>query len=501
MRVTKTTDEPTTGAARAPTCTRPSARSESDTLRVTRRALLVLLAASLALFSANMWRPSLISLDDATYARQGIEERRSGQFFNPTWNGQPDFHKPPLQFWLLGRSFALFGENDFAARLPSALMALGILAATYWIGALTVGSPAGATGVAFLLLSPYFTDHARRVMLDLPLAFWTTLVMLVFLEGVRRAWITTLVAIPLGAALLTKSALGLLPVLAILGSAAVVPALRPSLKRPWPWISIALGLGLAATWSVYQLAHFGTAAFREHYAVELGSRATPSAHPAAFVMRYPWILLDSYQPVIIPAVVGAVMLWRNRAALGPLALVPAVWAFLPILALNFMTGRSPRYLVPMFPPLALCAGFCIAHAMPSIARALWRWFAPALVTIAAIILWTSPGLLRPLHQSAQDPNRDIKRSKTLLQQIIPAGESVAFFGTRYWGRAAPLLYYAERSLDPSVATVREAIDKATSRPSRLLLTDLNRLGEIDQAAVPYRVAFTSQDWVLVEFRR
>ena len=36
------------------------------------------------------------------------------------------------------------------------------------------------------------------------------------------------------------------------------------------------------------------------------------------------------------------MLWRNRAALGEAALVPAVWAFLPILALNFLLS-SPAH--------------------------------------------------------------------------------------------------------------------------------------------------------------
>src|SRR5262245_15888466 len=124
----------------------PARAQAEDGHNVTTRDLLVLLVVGVGLFSANMWGLSLISLDDATYARQGIEEGRSGQFFNPTWNGQPDFHKPPLQFWILARSFALFGENDFAARLPSAVMALGILAATYWIGVVTVGPPAAATG-------------------------------------------------------------------------------------------------------------------------------------------------------------------------------------------------------------------------------------------------------------------------------------------------------------------------------------------------------------------
>src|SRR5438046_2957504 len=108
------------------TVTRPVAVDTSSPLVAT-RDLVVLLAVSLAIVSANMWGLSLISLDDATYARQGVEEGRSGAFFNPTWNGQPDFHKPPLHFWILGRAFALFGESHFAARPPSALLALGIL--------------------------------------------------------------------------------------------------------------------------------------------------------------------------------------------------------------------------------------------------------------------------------------------------------------------------------------------------------------------------------------
>jgi len=474
---------------------------DASSKSVTTRDLLVLFVVSLALFSANMWGLSLISLDDAAYARQAVEERRSGEFFNPTWDGQPDFHKPPLQFWLLARSFALFGENDFAARLPSVLMALGILAATYRIGRLTVGAPAAATGIALLILSPYFSDHARRVMLDLPLAFWTTLVMLVFLEGTRRSRVMPWLGFPLGAALLTKSALGLMPVLAIFGSAALVPSLRPCVKRPGLWVGIVLGLALAATWSIYQLLTFGEAAFREHFLVELGSRAVPTMNPISFVMRYPWILMDSYQPVVLPAAVGAMMLWRNRAALDDLALVPAVWAFLPVLALNFLSGRSPRYLVPLFPALALCGGFCLAQAMPGAARVFWRWIAPALVVIATIVLWTKPAVLRPLLQSAQDPNRDIKVSRSLLQQIIPADQPVALLGTRYWGKAAPLLYYAERRLELPATSVEDAVQRATSRPSRLLLCDLTRLGELDRMAVPYRIVFRSSDWVLLELRR
>jgi len=87
-------------------------------------------------------------MDDAFYARIALESERSGRFFTTTWNGQPNFQKPPLRFWLVGRFFALFGEYDLSARLPSIAMGLGLLAMTYRIGMLTVGPVAAvpATG-------------------------------------------------------------------------------------------------------------------------------------------------------------------------------------------------------------------------------------------------------------------------------------------------------------------------------------------------------------------
>ena len=83
------------------------------------------------------------ALDDCFYARKAVETERDGGFFTVTWAGRPAFQNPPLQIWLTARSFALLGEHDLAARLPSILMALGILMGTYRIAQLTVGPIAG----------------------------------------------------------------------------------------------------------------------------------------------------------------------------------------------------------------------------------------------------------------------------------------------------------------------------------------------------------------------
>jgi 4-amino-4-deoxy-L-arabinose transferase-like glycosyltransferase len=462
-----------------------------------RGELLALLVASALLFSAAPGL-SLLSMDDAFYARIAIEAERSGRFFTMTWAEQPNFQKPPLQSWLVGRFFAVFGEHDLSARLPSILMALGVLAMTYRIGALTVGPAAALTGVAGLALSPYFCDHARRVMQEIPSAFWTALAMLIFLESRRRPRLMLLFALPLGAAILTKSLLGLVPLLVVLTSAIAVPVLRGTLRNPWTWAGILGGLALAAIWTIEQGWQFGSAALREHYLREVGPRAVTSADPLRFLLGYPVELMDSFQPVALPAGLGAFVLWRNRAARGETGLALVIWAFVPMLALNVLSGRAPRYIFPLFPSLALCAGFWLAHVAPAVAAVFRRWIAPALLVIAAVILWSAPDVLQPLLQSARDQNHDIKRSRQLLRELIPADEPVAFLGGQYWGKASPLLYYAERRLEPPGPSAAAALERASSRPSRLLLCDRVRLHEIDPRVTPYRVVFESRDWVLLQ---
>lgn len=89
-----------------------------------------------------------------------METERSGKWFTITWNWQANFQNPPLQFWILAGTFRVFGENDFAARLPSLVMCLGILVLLYRVGLLLFGQSAATGAVAWLLLCPYLLKSA-----------------------------------------------------------------------------------------------------------------------------------------------------------------------------------------------------------------------------------------------------------------------------------------------------------------------------------------------------
>jgi 4-amino-4-deoxy-L-arabinose transferase-like glycosyltransferase len=460
-----------------------------------RRELIVLLLAGAALVTANSERLSLPALDDCFYARKGVEMARSGGFFTVTWNGLPTFQNPPLQIWLLAKSITVFGENDFSARLPAMVMAVGLLFGVYRIGVLTVGAPAGVGAVALLLLSPYLLNNARRCMMEIPLALWVTLFIWVFLEGRRRPRLQLVVALPLGAAILTKSVLGLLPIAIVVAGALVQPPLREPFRKPWFWLGTLGGLVLGASWTVHQYLSFGPGFLQEHYAREILARSTERPDFWRMLSSYPLILLTSYQPVVLPALVGAVSLWKRRRDSGPAeaSVLLVIWIAVPLLAYSLSSARSPRYLFPVFPPLALCASDWLTRLWPRVAALLRNRLAPLLLVAGAVVFWVRPSLLSRNGTAVFKEDRQVRAR-------VPEGEPIAFLATRYeWGLANPLLYYTERCLEAPRASAAEAVALARGRRSRLLMAERGRLAELGETG--YSVVLEGSGWVLVELSR
>ena len=75
---------------------------------------------------------AVVPLTDTTEARYGEIARlmlETGDWITPQHDyGVPFWAKPPLSTWLSAFSMKLFGVNEFAARLPSLLLGIGMLA-------------------------------------------------------------------------------------------------------------------------------------------------------------------------------------------------------------------------------------------------------------------------------------------------------------------------------------------------------------------------------------
>jgi 4-amino-4-deoxy-L-arabinose transferase-like glycosyltransferase len=458
------------------------------------RGLAVLLLAAVPLFTAGINALSLPSLEDAFYAREAVEMARTGRVFTVTWDGEPTHQHPPLQLWVVGRAFALFGETDGVARLPSVLMALGILAVTYRIGVLTVGGPAALAGVALLLATPLFVTHARRVMMEVPLTLWTATTVLLFLEGRRRPWCYLALAGPLGAAILTKSVLGLMPLFALAGAAAG-PEGRAALRRPGVWAGVALGLAIGASWPLHQFLTQGPGAVSAHFLGHVLRRSTRSFDALRAVSDYAVILVKFYQPVVIPGLVGLWLLFRQGRARPAGEAILAAWVVLPVVLYSLSSFRTPRFLFPILPALALAAGWWLARRLPRVALLLATRIVPLSALAVALVLGVMPAWL------TRDLNAPFKRGAASLRAAVPAHARLPYLGNHYWLVASPLLYYAERRLDRSSGSAEAALEAARGGPSGLLLCARPRLPEVMRLGVPTRTLLEGRGWALLAFDR
>ena len=91
---------------------------------------IALLLAILINFYLTLFLTPLFNLDEGAFSEATREMLLRGDFITTYLNGELRFDKPILIYWLQALSVSIFGLNEFALRLPSAL------ASTFWVVAI-----------------------------------------------------------------------------------------------------------------------------------------------------------------------------------------------------------------------------------------------------------------------------------------------------------------------------------------------------------------------------
>ena len=134
----------------------------------------LLLAAGGCLFLVNLGGPALWDIDEGRNATAALEMHESGNWVVPTFNGKLRSHKPVLLYWLQAAAYAVFGVNEFAARLPSALAALATVLLVYELGRRMFRPSTGLLAGLALASSVLFCASAHFANPDALLLTFTT---------------------------------------------------------------------------------------------------------------------------------------------------------------------------------------------------------------------------------------------------------------------------------------------------------------------------------------
>ena len=148
-----------------------------------RQQLLVVAVAALVLL-ANLGSATLFDEDEPKNAACGAEMFARGDWIVPTFNHELRTDKPVLLYWLMLSSYHALGVNELAARLPSALLAIGSVLMVYHLGRLLYRPQVGLWAGIILSTSLMFDVVGRASTPDSTLIFFITASALVFVRGV-----------------------------------------------------------------------------------------------------------------------------------------------------------------------------------------------------------------------------------------------------------------------------------------------------------------------------
>ena len=130
----------------------------------------LLLVVTTAWFVLGNWFWPLLNPDEGRYVGVALEMLHAREWGTPLLNGMPYFHKPPLFYWLTAASLAIFGENEFAARLTPALAGLLMVGGLFaFLRRFVLPSRALAAGI-ILAATPLMFGAAHYANLDLLVA-------------------------------------------------------------------------------------------------------------------------------------------------------------------------------------------------------------------------------------------------------------------------------------------------------------------------------------------
>lgn len=134
------------------------------------------------LYFAGLGSFPLLDPDEPVYGQVAREMAHGAGWLTPHYNGGMWFDKPPMFYWLSAASASVLGTTELAVRLPSAILAVGLLLLVYALASHDFGKRVGM--LSAVVMSTCFLQIwlAHGAVTDMTFVFFLTAA----LYGYRR---------------------------------------------------------------------------------------------------------------------------------------------------------------------------------------------------------------------------------------------------------------------------------------------------------------------------
>jgi 4-amino-4-deoxy-L-arabinose transferase-like glycosyltransferase len=343
------------------------------------------------------WRLGYLSLldpDEAHYAALTREMIATRQWLVPILDGAPLIDKPVLYHWLQAAAVSLFGENEFALRLPSACAAIMLFWTVWWAGRTLAGAPLGRTAALMAATAPLSFALASVGVFDM--------VYTAFLFGAVAALIVSSITeqvrlqvvgwVALAFAVMVKGPVAMVLVVLFGLVLWANPATRPLARRlRWARGFLIVAV-LAAPWFVYM-----ATAYREQFVRDylLAGNLWYFTRPEVFSHRRSnaWFYVRTYLGAGFPwsllaAGTGIDALWSRRQ-LPAAAQALWLWVLVVIGFFSIAGFKLDTYIFPAIPATCLIGAMASSRTSGSVqlpATAFAGWLTAVALTGGGILL-------------------------------------------------------------------------------------------------------------------
>jgi 4-amino-4-deoxy-L-arabinose transferase-like glycosyltransferase len=377
----------------------------------------ILFFGSVLFHILGTWILPLVDRDEPRFAEASREMIQRGNYIVPYFNDQLRLDKPPLTYWAQVASYRVFGENDFAARFPSAIAAALTAVLIFCWGRRIGGEKLGLWAAIIFTLSLQTFVHAKAAVADMWLVLFMTLANWAGYELIQRSirssenvnqtlkikhptlvwWLTFYLALALG--FLAKGPIAWTPLLAVAG---LIIYMRDwqLLRRVKFAVGVALMLAVVALWGIPALIQ----THGEFFSVGIGrhvvsrSFMTLEGHGPSSLGMYVLLLPFYFVTVFISFFPWSIKLpwlfrklWRGRTTgiNGPGFSGNLIDTYLltgiaiVFVIFTLVSTKLPHYTLPAFPLLALLLA---RHWQPAADETSHSSFARIAITSACVCM-------------------------------------------------------------------------------------------------------------------
>lgn len=391
-------------------------------------------------FGWNLGNVGLIDETEPLFAEASRQMLLTGDWITPFFNGETRFDKPALIYWCQAIAYSIMGVNEWAARTPSALAAMGVIALAFYtvqwyftkkdelekVTNLPRRYLTAALAAALMALNPEMIVWGRTGVSDMLLTGCIGSTLLCFFLGYAQNNRAIVIAnwqfpnqwylasyVLIAGAILTKGPVGIvLPGLIMIAFALYVGKFWQIWREMRPILGMVIVLVLSLPWYILVTWRNGwnfINAFFVYHNIERFTEVV-NGHSAPWYFYFLVVLLG-FAPyaVYIPESLVRLKLWQRSYWLQKersqhLGLFVSLW-FLGVFGFfTVSVTKLPSYVLPLMPAAAILVALSWSDLFPTSQNStpthlaflrISAWINVAFITFISIALFNLTQIVGP----------------------------------------------------------------------------------------------------------